>query len=65
MPLFSFYPYRTDGSSTGFEVRDCLDDARATIIAQQVLQEHASSVEVVIWQGERRVGAVSRVTDPA
>lgn len=65
MPLFSFYPYRSDGSSTAFEVRDCVDDAGALLAAQRVLQDHGSSVEVVIWQGERRVGAVSRVADPA
>lgn len=58
MPLFTFYPYRPDGSSASFETYECPDDAAALVRAQHVLTEHASSVEVVIWLGERRVGAV-------
>lgn len=65
MPLFTFYPCRSDGSSIAFEVFECPDDGRALTVAQCVLNEHQSSIEVVIWQGERRVGAVSRVADPA
>jgi hypothetical protein len=65
VPLFTFYPCRPDGSSTAFETLECPDDANALKRARQVLEEHLSSVEVVIWQGERRVGAVARVTGEA
>lgn len=65
MPLFTFYPCRRDGSATTFETFEQSDDAEALIRARQVLAEHASAVEVVAWQGERRVGAVARVPSPA
>lgn len=65
MPLFTFYPCRPDGSSTAFETFELPDDDQALGRARQVLREHASSVEVVIWHGERRVGAVARATTPA
>jgi len=61
MPLFTFYPCREDGSSTAFETFEHDDDAQALARANRVLAEHDSAVEVIVWQGERRVGAVSRV----
>ena len=60
MPLFTFYPRRADGSSTAFETFECPSDARALKRARRVLEEHRSSVEVVVWRDERRVGAVVR-----
>jgi hypothetical protein len=65
VPLFTFYPCRRDGSSTAFETFEQPDDAAALVRARRVLAEHASAVEVVVWQGERCVGAVARVADPA
>ena len=65
MPLFTFYPCRGDGSSTAFETFEQPSDTAALRRAEQVLREHPSAVEVVIWQGERLVGAVARVADPA
>ncbi len=65
MPLFTFYPCRADGSSTAFETLECPDDAGALERARRVLEEHRSSVEVIIWQGERRVGALVRATNDA
>lgn len=64
MRLFTFYPCRRDGSSTAFETFEHPDDAAALRRAEQVLREHASAVEVVVWQGERRVGAVARLPNP-
>lgn len=64
MALFTFYPCRRDGSSTAFETFEQVGDDQALDRARQVLAEHLSAVEVVVWQGERRVGAVSRVVDP-
>jgi len=65
MPLFTFYPCRADGSSAAFETIECRDDAEALAHAPRVLDEHLSAVQVVIWQGEREVGALSRVTSAA
>lgn len=65
MALFTFYPCRPDGSSIGFEVHDCADDDTALTRGRKVLADHTSSVEVVVWQGERRVAAVSRVIQSA
>lgn len=64
MPLFTFYPCRADGSSSAFESLECLDDDSALVRARRVLAEHDSAVEVVVWTGERQVGAVARVSDP-
>jgi hypothetical protein len=65
VPLFTFYPCRPDGSSAAFETIECCDEMDALVRAHRVLDDHRSAVEVVIWQGERRVGAVGRVADPA
>lgn len=65
MPLFTFYPCRRDGSSTAFETFEQPGDDAALERAHQVLREHLSAVEVVVWQGERRVGAVQRLGAPA
>lgn len=61
MPLFTFYACQPDGGSTAFETIECLDDATALSRAPRVLDDHLSAVEVVVWHGERRVGALSRV----
>lgn len=60
MLLFAFYPHQADGSATAFETYELADDAAAMRRAREVLDEHRSSAEVVIWQGERRVGVVTR-----
>jgi hypothetical protein len=65
MPLFTFYPCRPDGSSTAFESLELRNDAGALDRARRVLEEHVSATEVVIWQDERRVGAIVRQHDPA
>lgn len=65
MPLFTFYPCLPDGASTAFETLELSSDAAALIRARKVLEDHASAVEVVIWCGERRVGAVERRHDAA
>ena len=65
MPLFTFYPYRPDGSAPAFETYECPDDATALDRARRVLTDHASSVEVVVWLGERRVGVVQQAESAA
>lgn len=64
MPLFTFYAYRSDGASSALEMHEQADDRDALRRARRVLDEHASAAEVVVWHGERRIGAVDRVTGP-
>jgi hypothetical protein len=65
VPLFTFFPCRPDGSATAFETFEEPHDIAALARAERVLREHSSAVEVVVWQGERRIGAVARVAHPA
>jgi len=65
LPLFTFYPRRADGAAPAFETIECADDAAALIRARQVLADHRSAVEVVVWRGDGRIGAVARVADEA
>lgn len=65
MPLFTFYPCVADGSSPAFESIECQDDADAMTRARRVLEDHLSAVQVVIWHGERQVGALARARSPA
>lgn len=58
MSLFTFYLYRPDGSSIAFETFELMGDDQAFSRARKVLVEHASSVQVEIWTGERLVGVV-------
>jgi hypothetical protein len=65
MPLFTFYPCRPDGSSTVFETFEEAGVTAALARAERILCEHPSAVQVIVWQGERRIGAVARVTHAA
>lgn len=65
MPLFTFYPCRPDGSATAFETFEETSVTAALARAERVLHEHSSAVEVEVWQGERRVGAVARMAHRA
>ena len=60
MPLFTFYPCRPDGSATAFETFEEPSVTAALARADRVLREHTSAVQVIVWQGDRRVGAVAR-----
>jgi hypothetical protein len=60
MPLYTFYPRRADGAAPAFETYELSHDAAALARAQAVLAEHKSAVEVVVWRGEQRIGAVAR-----
>lgn len=65
MPLFTFYPRKADGSSAAFETIECGGDEEAMARARRVLEDHLSAVEVVIWHGERCLGALTRIGNPA
>lgn len=60
MPIYTFYPQMADGSSLTFDAVELDDDAAAIGHCQLVLAEHRSAVEVVVWDGERRVYGTPR-----
>jgi hypothetical protein len=62
--LYLFYPRHEDGSLFTFEAHNCSDDDEAMARAEQVLRAHDSSVEVVVWLGDRRIGSASCATPP-
>jgi len=55
MSLYTFYPCKTDGTSDTFTCLELQDDREAYLRAQQVLDDHRSACEVVVWAGARRV----------
>lgn len=65
MPLYTLYPSLPDGSSTSFKAVELRSDGAARATAQALLAEHGSAVGVVIWRGDRRVGALRRALQPA
>lgn len=60
MPIYSFYPTRSDGSSLSFELIDFESDAEALRHGRDVCLEHQSCDYVVVWSGDRVIGQVSR-----
>jgi hypothetical protein len=61
MPLYTFYPCRSDGTSDTFTTLELADDAEAFIRALHLLDQHPSAGTVVAWQGERKVLTRARV----
>jgi hypothetical protein len=55
VPLYTFYPLRSDGSSLTFETYDLIDDGAALLRAHKVKEDHPSCVRVAIWCGARKV----------
>jgi len=64
MPIYTFYPQMADGSSLTFDAVELDDDAAAIGHCQLVLAELRSAVEVVVWDGERRVYGTPRRRAP-
>lgn len=60
MPIYTFYPQMADGASLTFDAVELEDDAAAIGHCQLVLAEHRSAVEVVVWDGDRRVHGAPR-----
>ena len=58
MPIYTFYPCRTDGSSPTFEAFDLAGDDEVLGRANLMLDEHDSCAFVTVWQGDRE--AMSR-----
>lgn len=55
MPLYTFYPCKADATADTFVCFDLSDDAAAHVHALHVLDQHATSTQVVVWCGERKV----------
>jgi len=60
MPLYSFFPCRSDGTSVSFETSEVRDDAEAFIQAGLLLQQHTTAAYVAVWLGDRSVCSVPR-----
>lgn len=61
MPIYTFYPCRTDGSSPTFEAFDLGGDDEALTRANLMLDEHDSCAFVTVWQGDREVLTLPRI----
>lgn len=55
MPLYIFYPRKSDACSLGFEAVELLNDTEANTHALQVLEEHITASFVAVWCGDRKV----------
>lgn len=60
MTTYAFYPHLKGGACLTFSVAGLPDDAAAMGYAALVLVEHPSAREVVVWDGDRRVGSYRR-----
>jgi hypothetical protein len=61
MALYTFYPFKADGTSGTFVCLELEDDNEAYIRALTVLDRHLSAIQVAVWAGDRRVAARDRV----
>ena len=57
MPLYTFYPYRPDGTSLAFEFAELPSDEAALAHAEIIQEEHRTASRVDVWAGDRRVAA--------
>jgi hypothetical protein len=55
MPIYTFYPCRSDGSSTTFEAFELDGDDAAQARAALLLEQHPSCAFVTVWLGDREV----------
>ena len=61
MALYTLYPFKDDGTSETFACFDLPDDDEAWVRALDLLDQHLSATQVVIWSGERKVATRQRV----
>ena len=64
MPIYTFYPTRSDGVALSFSAIALADDPEAFRQAELVAREHPSCCEVIVWEGERRLESL-RAPTPA
>ena len=55
MSVYTFYPYRPDGSAGAFLTRDIASDDAAQSVAVKVLLDHPSCTYVEAWHDDRLV----------
>lgn len=55
MPIYTFYPCRSDGSSTTFEAFELDGDDAARDRAALLVEQHPSCAFVTVWRGDREV----------
>jgi hypothetical protein len=60
MTLYTFYPCQPDGGSGTFEAFDLDADDQVPALARKMLAEHAHSVYVAVWEGDRLVATTYR-----
>ncbi|HEX5378547.1 MAG TPA: hypothetical protein VFW47_08220 [Phenylobacterium sp.] len=60
MQFYTFYPQTADGAPLMFEALELEDDLAATAYCARLLAEHRSAVEVVVWEGDRRLSGMTR-----
>jgi hypothetical protein len=62
MPIYIFYPNKSDGVSVTFEAHELAGDDIAINRAADILAQYESSHSVAIWEGERQVALRERET---
>lgn len=60
MPIYTFYPYRADGSGLTFEAIELASDSEASSRACNLLRDHQSADCVEVWRDDEIVAAVRR-----
>lgn len=55
MPMYTFYPCRSDGSSSTFEALELDTDIQAKDHAPRLLRQHPTCAFVTVWRGDREV----------
>ncbi|WP_369061134.1 hypothetical protein ABOZ73_04750 [Caulobacter sp. 73W] len=60
MAIYTFVVCKPDGTSTSLDVVELSDDHVAAQRAGAVLQNHASSSHVTVWQEDREVCTARR-----
>jgi hypothetical protein len=60
MPIYTFHPCRTDGTSDTFLALDLRGDHEVEVMARDLLGQHASCDCIEVFQEERRVGEFHR-----
>jgi hypothetical protein len=64
VPIYTFYPRMSDGTSPTFDAIELADDQAAIAHCRLVLSEHLSATEVVVWDEDRPVHGLGRAAPP-
>ena len=64
MPLYVFYPTRSNGLAGTFETAAFRSDSESAAHATTLLATHESAANVVVYEGQRQVAVVHRNLEP-